>query len=108
MQLYLDQHHSYGTNITNMKLTLTLLLSSISLICSSQVKELKIAQEKGRIQLEKSRYSNNSSATKSLYVNPFIGSTSNGDSAGHFSAVLASILVFDHKKLESSFLIVSK
>ncbi|MDG1777567.1 MAG: GH92 family glycosyl hydrolase [Crocinitomicaceae bacterium] len=61
-----------------MKLTLTLLLSSISLICSSQVKELKIAQEKGRIQLEKSRYSNNSSATKSLYVNPFIGTGGHG------------------------------
>ena len=61
-----------------MKLTLTLLISSATLFCSSQIKELKIAQKKGRNQMSVKVDNSETITSKSLYVNPFIGTGGHG------------------------------
>lgn len=77
MQLYLVQLHWYGINKFNMKLYLILFFTSVTFICSAQLNELKTASDKARTRMSM-EISNSEQFSKSLFVNPFIGTGGHG------------------------------
>lgn len=77
MLLYLGLLLSYGTNKINMKLGLTLLLACASTLCIAQINDLKNASDKAQSRIS-TNVPNSQSFSKTLYVNPFIGTGGHG------------------------------